>query len=65
MGEILAVIYDFSGHEQRSQAASPVRLGFRAAGLGSPCGRPGRTVGYSLAFRAYPGPDCRYLQAFE
>jgi len=38
---------------QRSQAASPVRLGFRAAGLGFFCGRPGRTVGYSPAFRAY------------
>ena len=33
----------------------PVRsgLGFRAARLGFCCGRPGRTVGYSQAFRAY------------
>jgi len=38
---------------QRSQAASPVRLGFRAAGLGLFCCRPGRIVGYSSAFRAY------------
>jgi len=42
-----------NGHDQRSQAASPVRLGFRAAGLGFFCCRPGRTVGYSPAFRAY------------